>query len=97
MMGTMTIDHNDFEKLVGKIIAIDLQSLYVIIGELEDIDHRYLILKEVDVHDLRDSKTTRERYLVESKKYGVRVNRNRVYVSHNEVVSFSLLEDILDS
>lgn len=75
-------------------IVLDLQGSYVILGRLTGEDHRYLILEDADVHDLRDTKTTRELYVVESRRHGIRTNRKRVLVRKDEVVSFSPLEDV---
>lgn len=75
-------------------IVLDLQGPYVILGRLTGEDHRYLILEDADVHDLRDTKTTRELYVVESRRHGIRTNRKRVLVRKDEVVSFSPLEDV---
>lgn len=83
-------------ELIGRNVVLDLASPYVCVGVLEGADHRYLILADADLHDLRDSKTTREHYLVECRRVGVRVNRQRVYVRHEEVVSLSALDAVVD-
>ncbi len=84
-----------FEQLIGKTIVIDLSSLYVIVGTLIGQDQHYLSLKDVDVHDLRDTSTTRELYVHEIGLHGVAANRSRTLVSRTEVVSLSALEDII--
>lgn len=76
-------------ELIGRNVVLDLSSPYVCVGVLEGADHHYLILVEADLHDLRDSKTTREHYLVQCQRVGVRVNRQRVYVRREDVVSLS--------
>ena len=47
------------------------------------------------VHDLRDTKTTRELYVLDSRRYGIRSNRDRVLVRLDEVVSQSALTDVI--
>lgn len=84
-----------FEQLIGKIVVIDLSSLYVIVGTLIGQDQHYLSLKNVDVHDLRDTATTRELYVHEIGLHGVAANRSKTLVSRTEVVSLSALEDII--
>lgn len=84
-----------FDELVGKTIVVDLSSLYVIAGTLVGQDQHYLFLEDADVHDLRDTTTTRELYVHEMGMHGVAVNRKRILVSRTEVVSLSSLEDII--
>lgn len=84
------------DALVGRQVVLDVTSLYVYVGTLAGYDRRYVILDNADVHDLRDTNTSRERYVLESKTHGVRINRERVYVRWDEVVSVSPLEDVVE-
>lgn len=84
------------EEMLNQIVVIDVESLFVYVGELTGIGHKSLTLEMADVHDLRDSNTTRERYLLDTRLHGVRANRKKVHVSQNQVISVSLLEDILE-
>jgi hypothetical protein len=79
----------------GREVVLDASSLFLYVGTLVGCDHRYYILENADVHDLRDTTTSRELYVVESRRYGVRVNRARVLVRIDEVVSLSALDDVL--
>jgi len=83
------------EALVGREIVIDVTSPFVFAGTLVEQDHRYLVLESADVHDLRDTNTTRELYLLDTRRYGIRTNRERVLVRRDEIVSISALEDVL--
>ncbi len=78
-----------------KDIILDLQSMYVCVGTLIDQDHRYLVLENADLHDLRDTSTTRERYIIDSKVHGIRANREQVLINRLEVVGISLLDDVI--
>ncbi len=82
-------------KLKGREVVLDLQSTYVVLGTLAGEDHRYLILKEADVHDLRDTATTRDAYVLDARRHGIQPNRRRVLVRHAEIVTLSALEDVL--
>lgn len=82
-------------QLIGREIIIDVSSSYVYAGTLVEQDHRYLVLESADVHDLRDTATTRELYLLDMRKYGISTNRQRVLVRREEIVSLSALEDIV--
>ncbi len=84
------------EELREQPVVLDVVSPYVIIGTLTGWDDRYLILKDADVHDLRDTTTTRELYVLETRRFGVRISRERVLVKLNEVVTISALADVLD-
>ena len=82
-------------SLCGKILVLDMKSQYVVLGKLIEDDHRYLVLEDADVHDLRDTSTTRERYILDSKLHGINSNRKKVYARKDEVVSISLLDDVV--
>ena len=84
------------ETLLGQIVVTDVESLFVFIGTLSSINNKTVVMEDVDVHDLRDSKTTRERYVLDSRRDGVRANRKRVYIQRDQVVSISALSDVLD-
>jgi hypothetical protein len=82
-------------KLKGREVVLDLQSTYVVLGTLAGEDHRYVILKDADVHDLRDTTTTRDAYILEARRHGIQPNRKRVLIRHSEIVSLSALDDVL--
>ena len=83
------------ESLAGREVVIDVVSQYVYLGLLTAHDGKYLVLEHADVHDLRDTTTTRELYVLESKRLGVRANRERVLVRTAEIVSISALDDVI--
>ena len=83
------------EELVGRVVVLDAVSPFVIVGTLASFNEHYFELHEADVHDLRDTLTTRELYALESRQLGVRVNRRRVFVRGKEIVSVSLLDDVI--
>ena len=77
-------------------VVVDLVSPYVCLGKLTRYDDYYLELKNADLHDLRDTETTRELYIADSVATGVKRNRKRVLIRRTEVVAISLLEDVVD-
>lgn len=85
-----------WNDLLGRILVLDLSSPYVILGTLVSATTGFITLDEADVHDLRDSKTTRELYVLESRRHGVRCNRKRVSVSGREIVGVSRLDDVVE-
>jgi hypothetical protein len=84
------------DEFVGQKVVIDLQSRYVCLGTLNRIDGQFLELKNADLHDLRDTQSTREVYVAESVATGIKRNRKRVLISRPEVVAVSRLEEIVD-
>ena len=79
----------------GQIVVLDLASPYVVVGTLVAEDDRYLVLEDADMHDLRDSSTTRELYVLDTRRHGIGSNRRRVLVSRADVIGASLLEDVV--
>lgn len=84
-----------YQHLQDRIVVLDVASPYVYIGTLTGWDALYLHLADADVHDLRDTKTTREIYLVDAKRLGLNSNRKRALVRIADVVSLSALDDII--
>ena len=83
------------DQLMGREVVIDVSSLYVYVGRLTGRDHHYAVLEDADAHDLRDTNTTRDAYVIETRRHGISHNRRRVLVRLDEVVSVSLLEDVI--
>jgi len=63
---------------------------------LQRLDGQYLELRNADLHDLRDTDTTRELYVAASRATGVKRNRKRVLLVRGEVIAVSWLEDVVD-
>lgn len=78
-----------------KEVVIDLASQYVVLGTLIRDDGPYLVLENADVHDLRDSTTNREQYVVEARRHGIQANRKCTRLRKEEVVCIAKLEDVL--
>jgi hypothetical protein len=91
------MNHSDsiLEQLRGRQVVIDASSRFVLLGTLAACDDTYLVLEQADVHDLRDTTTTRENYVVDSRRLGIRVNRAQAVVRIDEIVSLSALEDVV--
>ncbi len=82
------------EELIGQNVVVDMRSTFVCVGMLTRIDDRFLELKNADVHDLRDTDTSRENYVAESKATGIKRNRRRVLILRDDVVAIARLEDV---
>lgn len=84
------------EEYLNKKVVVDLSSTFVCLGKLTRIDPHFLELKSADVHDLRDTETTREIYVADSVATGVKRNRKRVLIRRDQMVAISLLDDVVD-
>jgi small nuclear ribonucleoprotein (snRNP)-like protein len=84
------------DALIGSKVVIDMRSTYVALGTLVGADEMYVELKNADLHDLRDTDTTRENYIAESKATGIKRNRKRVLVLRPDIVAIARLDDVVD-
>lgn len=82
------------EEFLNQKVVVDLASPYVCLGRLVRYDMMFLELKNADLHDLRDTDTTRENYVVASVRTGIKRNRRRLIVKMSEVVAIARLEDV---
>ena len=84
------------EEFIGKQVVVDVESPFVYLGRLHVINDKTLVLKAADVHDMRDSTTTREVYVREARVHGIQPNRKTVYIRLEKVVSISPLDDVIE-
>jgi hypothetical protein len=84
------------EPLLNAKVVIDLKSPYVCLGTLHKIDDHFLEIRNADLHDLRDTQTTRELYVADSRHTGIKRNRRSVVLVRAEMVAISRLEDVVD-
>ncbi|HVR85618.1 MAG TPA: hypothetical protein VMU54_14975 [Planctomycetota bacterium] len=89
------MDSAGWETLLGKVVVVDTDSRFVYLGLLDRVEIEFLVMKDVDVHDRRESPSTKEQYVMDSKKFGVKPNRKEVNVRKTQVVSVSKLDDIV--
>lgn len=80
---------------IGQTVVIDCISYYVVVGSLERVGDDYLYLSHADMHDLRDSETTRELYLVKTARLGVQSTRQQLVIRLDQVVGVSRLDDVV--
>jgi len=85
------------DRWIGQEIVADLKSTYVCLGRLVSVGPEFLELADADLHDFRDSKASREVYVNDSARFGIRRNRARVLVRRDEVVALTLFADVTES
>lgn len=85
------------DALVGEPVVLDPNSSYVCLGTLVTIDPFFLELADADLHDFRDSAATREVYVYDSRRYGIRRNRKKVLIRREDVVAITRFSDIAEA
>jgi small nuclear ribonucleoprotein (snRNP)-like protein len=89
------VDNEGWKPLIGQIVVVDTDSMFVYLGTLDRVEDTFVVLKDVDAHDRRESPSTKEQYIMDTRKFGVKANRREVNVRKAMVVSISKLDDIL--
>jgi hypothetical protein len=79
---------------IGETVVVDLAGPFLCIGRLAAVDMGFLTMTDADFHDLRDSNATRESYVIDSRRVGVRRNRSKVLIKLSEVVAVTKFEDV---
>ena len=75
---------------------IDFRSSYVCLGKLARYDALFLDVLDADLHDFRDSPASREVYVYDSARVGIRRNRARVLISRADVVAITRFSDVAE-
>jgi hypothetical protein len=84
------------EEMIGQRVVVDFRGEFVCLGTLERVDAHFLELRNADLHDLRDTDTTRENYVASSVATGIKRNRRRLLVVRAEIVALARLEDVVE-
>jgi hypothetical protein len=66
------------QPFVGQDVVLDTRGELLYIGRLEKATDWFLELADADVHDLAASRTTKELYIMDAAKHGVKKNRKLV-------------------
>ena len=81
---------------IGEIVVIDTDTNHLHVGTLTSVDDWFYELTEADVHDSTSTTTTRDMYIINVQKYGVKKNRDRVLIRRDCVVSLSKLSEVTE-
>jgi small nuclear ribonucleoprotein (snRNP)-like protein len=84
------------EQFVGHEVVVDMRSAFVCLGRMHALDDHWLELTDADLHDLRDTHTSRENYVAAARDTGIKRNRKRVLLVRGDMVAVSRLEDVVD-
>ncbi|MBN2125686.1 MAG: hypothetical protein JW821_15420 [Deltaproteobacteria bacterium] len=89
-------DFREILRYKNECVVVDTSTHFIFIGKLLEVGDYFLTLGDADAHDRRESPSTNEKYILESKKFGVRCNRKIVHVRLGEVISISALDDVIE-
>jgi small nuclear ribonucleoprotein (snRNP)-like protein len=82
------------EDFFNQRVVIDLRGEFVCLGTLQGADEH---LRNADLHDLRDTDTSRENYVAASVATGIKRNRRRLLLVRSEIIAIARLDDVVES
>lgn len=88
--------HKAWEVFLGKEVIIDTSSHFLFIGTMKGVDEAFVTLGLSDVHDRSESSSSKEKYTMDSKKYGLKADRKAVSIRIENIVCISLMEDVIE-
>lgn len=83
------------QAYIGSTVVCDLADGFLVIGTLAAVGPQHVGFTDADLHDHKSANSPRDVYVIESRKFGVRVNRARVDVPRQLVIAVSKLEDVI--
>lgn len=89
------MDTDAWSAWVGQVVVVDTNSNFVYIGTLVKVLEHFVEMKDTDAHDRAEGLSTKEQYVMETKRFGVKPNRREVSVRKSSIVSLSRLEDVM--
>ncbi len=91
-----TQDAHELDGFINKDIVLDTRGAILYLGKLAHVYEHFYELADADVHDVLEGHTSKELYIMEARKHGVKKNRKSVFVRKAEIVSISRLEDVIE-
>lgn len=89
------LEQAELEDLMHREVVLDTRGPLLYLGTLASVGDCFYTLRDADVHDMQSSGASKEIYIMETAKHGIRVNRANVFVRKAEIVSLSLLADVI--
>ncbi len=86
---------DSLDDLVGCEVVLDTPGSIVYLGRLVSYGQEGFWLESADMHNTAEGHATREQYIVEAARDGIRVNRDKVFVFRHTVISVSALSDVV--
>ncbi len=89
------MDNAGWAPLLGQVVVVDTDSKFVYIGTLARVEDHFVVLADVDAHDSDETTSTKEQYVMECRRFGVKANRKEISVRKALIVSVSKLDDVI--
>ena len=89
------IEKDELAEYIGEEVVVDTRTPYLYLGTLEGYADSFVTLRNVDVHDMSDSRSTKELYIMNVRRRGIGPNRAAVKIRQAVIVSVSLLSDVI--
>jgi small nuclear ribonucleoprotein (snRNP)-like protein len=89
----MTVE-DAYARYLGETVVLDTASTLVYMGRLRAVDDYFLILEDVDVHDVGEAQATKSLVVMEARRDGVVPNRDEVSVKQSAVLSISRIDSV---
>lgn len=86
---------DDLDALLDREVVLDTAGPVVYLGRLTAHNDRGFWLENADLHNVNEGHATREQYIAESSRDGIRVNRARIFVFRHAVISVSALSEVV--
>ena len=77
-------------------VVLDTRGELFYFGKSTKVYENFYELADADVHDVVSGRTSKELYIMDARKHGIKKNRAKVLVRKVEVVSISKLADVLE-
>ena len=69
---------DELDTYLEKAVVVDTATSFIYLGVLKQVGEHFVTLADVDVHDCNDGSRTKEIYVLEAKRFGIRQNRTEV-------------------
>ena len=81
--------------MLDKIVVVDSSTKFGFIGKLVRFCKGTVQLEQATIFDSTDSRISFDQYLIECAEIGYSVTRKAIWIDRNNVVSMSLLSDVI--
>lgn len=88
-------ERDELAPFLGEDVVLDTRGELLYLGRLAHVGEWFLELADADVHDMHESRTSKELYVMDAARHGVKKNRRSVHVRKVEVISISRLSDVI--
>ncbi len=88
---------DSLDDLIGCEVVLDTPGSIFYLGRLVSYGQEGFWLESADMHNTAEGHATREQYIGEAARDGIRVNRDKIFVFRHTVISMSALSDVVSA